>query len=406
MSKGIVRLVCGMIVLGLAVYSESSSSTNNNTNTCTYSISGAVTLSGAGLQGVTVILNTSATAITDASGNYSFTSLASGNYMLTSSKTGYTFTPTNSPQTVNDANIAGVNFAATAVSTTRKVPDTGQTGDYTTTFGEDSDYTINPMSFTDNGNETVTDNNTGLVWQHQDENWYDTYNWYQAAGIYNAAYNSSSTDVCGSLTLGGYSDWRLPNELELMSIVNYGTSNPAIDTAIFPNTFWSFYWSTNIAGYFPEYAWVVNFLNGDAYGNGMSSGFNIRCVRGGQQLQSFTDNGNGTITDNAGLMWQKEDDNTTRTWEQALSYCEGLELSGHSDWRLPNIKELRSIVDSSANNPAIDAVYFPNADLSDYWSSTTDPGNSAWRVGFNIGDVHGGSNKSTGFFVRCVRGGQ
>jgi len=63
---------------------------------------------------------------------------------------------------------------------------------------------------------------------------------------------------------------------------------------------------------------------------------------------NFTDNGNGTITDSdTTLMWQKEDDDTRRTWEQAITYCEGLSLGTYSDWRLPNIKELRTIVDTT-----------------------------------------------------------
>jgi hypothetical protein len=82
----------------------------------TYSISGTVTESGTPLQGVTVTLNSTTTATTDASGNYTFTGLANGSYAVTPSKSGYTFSPTSSSRTVNGANIAGVNFAATATT--------------------------------------------------------------------------------------------------------------------------------------------------------------------------------------------------------------------------------------------------------------------------------------------------
>jgi hypothetical protein len=87
----------------------------------TYSISGTINVSGTGLQGVTLTLNTSATATTDASGNYIFTGLANGSYTITPSKSGYTFTQTNSVQTVNNSNISGVNFAGTVVIQTANV---------------------------------------------------------------------------------------------------------------------------------------------------------------------------------------------------------------------------------------------------------------------------------------------
>ncbi len=80
----------------------------------TYSISGTVTVSGSGLQGVTMTLSGSgsATVTTDASGNFSFINLANGSYTITPSKTGYMFNPTSSAQTVNNSNITDVNFAA------------------------------------------------------------------------------------------------------------------------------------------------------------------------------------------------------------------------------------------------------------------------------------------------------
>ena len=123
---------------------------------------------------------------------------------------------------------------------------------------------------------------------------------------------------------------------------------------------------------------------------------------------SFTDNGNGTVSDsNTGLMWQREDDNTIRTWESAITYCEGLSLGSYTDWRLPNIKELKSIVDNTKYDPAINTTYFPNTNSSYYWSSTTSAGVSsyAWFVFFYDGYVSYG-NKSKYYYVRCVRGGQ
>jgi hypothetical protein len=122
----------------------------------------------------------------------------------------------------------------------------------------------------------------------------------------------------------------------------------------------------------------------------------------------FTDNGDGTVTDNiTGLMWQQEDDDVTRNWEDSITYCEGFSLAGHADWRLPNHKEHSSIVDISVFNPAIDGIYFPNTNSSGYWLSTTDVDypDYAWYVNFYNGYVFSRS-KSINYYVRCVRGGQ
>ena len=123
---------------------------------------------------------------------------------------------------------------------------------------------------------------------------------------------------------------------------------------------------------------------------------------------AFTDNGDSTITDSrTGLMWQKQDDGTVRTWENAISYCEGLTLAAQSDWRLPNIKELKTIVDNTKYSPAIDMTYFPNTQSSSYWSSSTDAGytDNAWCVSFDSGNVGNDGKADTGY-ARCVRGGQ
>jgi hypothetical protein len=110
------------------------------------------------------------------------------------------------------------------------------------------------------------------------------------------------------------------------------------------------------------------------------------------------DNGNGTITDSAtGLMWMKNDNGTGILWENALSYAEGFEYAGYTDWRLPNAKELQSIVDyrrspATTNSPAIDTIFncapitneANQADYPFYWSSTTfsslTPTNGTWAV--------------------------
>jgi hypothetical protein len=134
----------------------------------------------------------------------------------------------------------------------------------------------------------------------------------------------------------------------------------------------------------------------------------VRAVRGGQE-SGYKDNGDGTVTDTStGLMWQKETTPEDRkNWEEALSYCENLTLGGHTDWRLPTIKELCSLVDYTRSKPAINTTYFPDTVASFYWSSTTDAShpNWAWVVHF-WSAVDYEYDKGNNSYVRCVRGGQ
>jgi hypothetical protein len=114
----------------------------------------------------------------------------------------------------------------------------------------------------------------------------------------------------------------------------------------------------------------------------------------------FTDNGDGTVTDNlTGLFWLKNANCFgTRTWNEALSDCNGLAngscgLAGDwnaGDWRLPNVRELFSLIDFGQSGPGLpDGHPFSNVQTSSYWSSTTSPltpANAYW-VGFNFGFV-------------------
>lgn len=113
------------------------------------------------------------------------------------------------------------------------------------------------------------------------------------------------------------------------------------------------------------------------------------------------------VTDTkTGLMWQKGEAGAM-TWLEALTYSENLQLSGYTDWRLPNRNELQSLVDYSEYSPSIDSAAFPGALSSCYWSSTTLASNSdeAWYVDFSDGGVYY-DNKSATLYVRAVRGGQ
>jgi len=272
-------------------------------------------------------------------------------------------------------------------------------------YGQDAQYSTNPMIFSDSGT-TVTENVIGLTWQKEDDG--IQYNWYEASGTYDATYNPGSTDVCGSLNLDGYSDWRLPTAKELMSIVNYGAGGPAIDITYFPNTSSDHYWSSTPSVVIFDYAWSVYFASGWLFSDPFSDGACVRCVRGSSWGgNDFVDNGDGTVTDNiTGLIWQQADDGVARRWEDALSYCENLTLAGSSDWRLPDIKELESIVDYTTQSPAIDTTYLPTTQSLDYWSSTTRVGSFdyAWSVNFAYGWTgYQGDKAGTFLHVRCVR---
>jgi len=342
-----------------------------------------------------------------------------------------------------------------------KLPDTGQTKCYQSVSpyaeipcagtGQDGAYNINPMSYTDNGNGTVRDNNTGLMWQkcsvgqNNDLSCSGTaaiYNWYQATGTADSTYNpSGGTNVCGALNtsnFGGHSDWRLPTEQELQTIVDYSIPNPGptINAAYFPNTGADYYWSSTALAVqgngvcAPQDgfcgAWPVRFYDGAVLGFWAdeyfkSSSYYVRCVRGGQPAQSFTDNSNGTVTDNkTGLVWQKcsagqNDDATCSgsavgyTGNDVLSYCNNLSLAGQTDWRLPNIKELASLTDTSRYMPAINTDLFPNTIADNYLSSTTYANipDYAWPVIFTYGIVYYNASfdgKNFSNYVRCVRG--
>ncbi len=136
---------------------------------------------------------------------------------------------------------------------------------------------------------------------------------------------------------------------------------------------------------------------------------------------SFKDNNNGTVTDlTTNLMWQQCSEGYTTstdkcdtagatvlfTWETAISTCESLTLGGFTDWRLPNIKELKSIADMSKYAPAINRNYFPNTQSTGYWSSTTNASvaDYAWILNFYYGNTVSDGKRAVWGYVRCVRG--
>lgn len=283
------------------------------------------------------------------------------------------------------------------------LPDTGQTTSYTTTYGEDNDFIINSPSYTDNGNGTITDNITGLMWQKED-------------GGEMTFENASA--YCLTLNLGGYDDWRLPTSQELFSINSYDRVNPALNTIFFTKTTAEYWWTSKTRADDISKVWVVNAGGGigshpkaETISAGGVKRFHARAVRETRSPASITirfiDNGDGTITDSStGLIWQKIQSSVTMTWEEALDYALELSLAGKSDWRLPNIKELKSLNNEKLYKPSFNKIYFTGVISGNYWSSTTlqNATTKAWDINVDYGIVSY-TEKSNKENVLCVRGG-
>ena len=287
----------------------------------------------------------------------------------------------------------------------RRLPDTGQSTCYNDTTsitcgsdvnfdGQDANYSKNAQSFTDNSNSTITDDNTRLMWQKENDN---TQRTWEDAKIY-----------CANSSLGGYSDWRLPSLKELQSVVNKDIHTPSINQNYFPNTYSSYYWSSITYVSSTPHAWYVHFGLGNGNGRKKTLSSYVRCVRRGSESVlwafDFSDNGNTISHGSTELMWQKEDDDIEKDWGSALSYCEDLNLGGYSDWRLPDVNELQTIIEYGKYQPAIDSNYFPGTNSSYYWSSTTHTRlrSQASFIDFGYGYLQE-FHKTSSFLVRCTR---
>ncbi|UYP44068.1 hypothetical protein NEF87_000353 [Candidatus Lokiarchaeum ossiferum] len=277
-------------------------------------------------------------------------------------------------------------------------------------YGQDAQYTRFSASYVDNEDGTVTDLNTGLMWQ-QDPGEKMTYD--------------DAVSGADSFVLSQYDDWRLPTIKELYSLILFtgedpsgeegdDTSNlvPFIDTDYFVFEYGdtanreriidaqyvssTVYESTTMDG--AETVFGVNFADGriKGYGTGTMPGqpdgklFTVMYVRGNLEYgqNEFIDNTDKTITDNAtGLMWAQEDSGESMLWEDALAWVQQKNAEnylGYSDWCLPNVKELQSIVDysrcpdttdSAAIDPLFNCTIITNElnvdDYAFYWSGTT-----------------------------------
>ncbi len=289
-------------------------------------------------------------------------------------------------------------------------------------YGQDALHSGNQPSYTQSGDGlTVYDNITGLTWTQSpdldgdDDVDVDDKLTFSEAQTYPATLNAQD--------FGGYSDWRLPTMKELYSLMNFtgvdpsgynGTDTsgliPFIDTTIFDfgygdtdageriidSQFWSSntYVATVMAGQTATFG--LNLADGRIKGypsdtDGPITKQNyVYFVRGNTDygINDFMDNGDSTITDNAtGLMWSQDDSGSGLNWQEALAWVaqkNSEDYLGYNDWRLPNVKELQSILDysrapdttsSAAIAPLFNVTSITNeageVDYPMYWSSTT-----------------------------------
>ncbi|MDM8531451.1 DUF1566 domain-containing protein [Anaerolineales bacterium HSG25] len=283
-------------------------------------------------------------------------------------------------------------------------------------YGQDAQHTGNQPSYTDNDNNTITDNVTGLMWQKSadtdsdgDIDADDKLTWTELQAYPN---------TLNAQNYGGHNDWRLPTIKELYSLILFSGTDPSgyeeSDTSslipFIDTTYFDFAYGDTSAGervidaqYGSSTLYVsnsnilfgVNFADGRIKGYGLTLGptdktFFVICVRGNSSYgqNSFVDNGDNTITDQAtGLIWSKSDSGTGLNWQEALAWVQTKNAEnylGHNDWRLPDVKELQSILDytrspDSSSSAAIDPLFnvtsinneAENADYPFYWASTT-----------------------------------
>jgi hypothetical protein len=308
-------------------------------------------------------------------------------------------------------------------------------------YGQDAQFShVQPVYTRSSDGLTVNDEVTGLTWQQSHDN--GAYYWAESQNVINSLNEQN---------YGGYNDWRLPTIEELYSLWNESTGWPSIDESFFTINYSSeeelshaIFWSsdkyTGLLAGTTEMAFGVNFGTGHIKAYTISTGPKhlVRCVRGNLAygVNLFQDNGDGTISDLAtGLMWTKADNGSGIDWQHAMAFAQtqnNANYLGHNDWRLPNAKELQSLVDYTRSPGATDAANVGpaigplfsctgivneagNADYPYYWTSTSAKANAAgaycfaWYVAFgravdgNGDDLHGAG--AVRFDAKAIGGG-
>lgn len=312
---------------------------------------------------------------------------------------------------------------------------------------------ITPLSYSQVGGSPLTscvkDNNTGLIWEGKEAsgtraggNVYTNFDNPNAAQKFNgssyvyptqAEIDAASNTVgymnyVNSISLCGYTDWRLPTADELQGIVDYSVPAPnaMVQSAWFPNASKNSTWSVTPLYGNVIHVWSVSFSDGSVGGyKRYDSTVVVRLVRGTGYNPSVRFNtaadpdGTPTVIDNkTGLTWKRCAEG--QTWsgstctgsvsqlkhEAALILAKTAATNSGKAWRLPNIKELASIADRGLVSPAIDTTVFPAASMDWYWSATphaNDP-SLVMNLNANIGGVYtSGTRSNSVSAARLVR---
>ncbi len=261
---------------------------------------------------------------------------------------------------------------------------------------------VNPFHYTDRGDGTVLDDVTGLVWQ-------------KAVPTSQAYAWSAAKGYCSSLTLAGLT-WHLPTRIELLSLVD-PTTAAAMDTTFFSPpggkyTWTSTPWVVSQIATKPQDAWMVNFGGGGGLTSNAAAQTGVeyaRCVSSPEVTPlpdpHYVQVARGEVEDvETKLVWVQASNGAAVSQADAIAYCKGLALNGHT-WRLPSLGELSTLVDDDPAitkvSPAIDPCVFADTpDNQYYMSSSTLAGTSPWALNYEDGFT---DHSQTVGFARCVR---
>ena len=258
------------------------------------------------------------------------------------------------------------------------------------------------------GNDSVEDRLTGLIW-HKNANLFGfPLSWKEAFDFIQELNNSKASNI---------SNWRLPSRGELFSLVSHQQINPSLpDTHQFENVFNGYYWTQTECARLPDQAWYVHFGGGRVY-RGMKHGsymvWPVAGKKGGNNSAGvrFNEDGNLIFDSRTERIWlnDKKLNMDAATWKEAINCIKSLNsnrAAGFNDWRLPNIRELDSLVDTTQHSPAFAADCLFAATKDGYWSSTTslyEP-RYAWVLYPRDGAIGVGYKPGNDFYILPVRG--
>ena len=270
---------------------------------------------------------------------------------------------------------------------------TGQNVSYTEF--DDGHYQTGAERTYSKTNSSVSVTGKDLIWQ--DDSSVSTQSFQR-----DEAYN-----YCLSLTLDGQDDWRLPTLQEMFTLTDFSKSTPALDD-VFVNSSSGYFWSSTICPVCASSSFAVAETTGIYSRLDNSNLFRARCVRGETLLEGdfVRNDAENVVSDNTRkLMWQDAnivDVTDRKTFVSAIDYCENLDFAGYQNWRLPNISELRSLLNFNSVSTSLDKTFVESNDI--FFSSTTDAANenNAWTVNYFQAFTPTRS-KTDLTYARCVR---